>query len=303
VALCSGFGLAAVLLHAGCSSDNAADQPLPGVDAGQGGAAEDAGHDAAPDADAEPDADASGPLTSEPLLLSSGIFGAGANTNIWFIGTTAQPGERCHIDHVGACYILNCWKNQPSDPAPHWVSLGTIELKRGADVLLTATPMGDGAYPTTSQPGALWSPGDNLTLVTSGGDVPAFSQDWVGPDIVTVLSPLPDGGPSVDVHKTSPLVVMWEPVSGGVTVTASQMNQGPEPFDDEARFLCEFDGQAGTGTIPVEALAPLKLSADWNGVTSFNVGGNQTFDVQPGGYSIHVHVVNTMLYHANVLDP
>jgi hypothetical protein len=107
----------------------------------------------------------------------------------------------------------------------------------------------------------------------------------------------------VDVHKGSPLVTTWEPVAGAVSVTMSQMNQGPEPFDDEARFLGELDGQAGTGTVPVEALAPLRKSADWTGTTNFAVGGNQTFDLEPDGYSVHVHGINATSLQANVVDP
>jgi len=283
--------------------DQVADQQSDGQedvsDTGQGDVVEagDAGEAGEDTGDAQ--ADAPDPLTSNTIFVTTGVFNAGSTTNITVMATAAAPGERCHVKKVGTCFYYECRPKTPLDPEPAWLSAGTVTVRKGNEILLESVPDADNKYPSAYLSAELWSPGDDISLSASGDDIPAFTQEFVGPSAVTLLSPLPGTSGFIDIDRTAALDVTWEPVAGGVTVTCSQTEGSG--FARQGRFICEFDGSTGAGTVPSEALAVLKTS-DQSPNTAFNIGGNVVADILPGGYNVHAYAVFANTLQAKVMD-
>lgn len=253
-----------------CDDDNTrTDAGLPDADADNDGGF---------DADVDVDADVDEPLTDNTLLISTGIYGDGTLTNLNVFNAVAVAGDRCRFTTMGECHVLDCSAAVPGDPLPPRVDLGSASLMLGEETLLASMPYGEHIYPPTFVQEALWMPGDVLTVVTAGGDVPAFSWEFVGPSPVTLLQPVEPG----TIPMGQPLHVAWEPTEGSVTINLTQAS-GMSLLDSR-RVMCEVDAGSGQFDVPVAILSALA-----SGELTFNVGGSIFEDLTVGGYSVHMH--------------
>jgi hypothetical protein len=244
-------------------------------------------------------AEAAAPLTANQLVLASGLFRSGGLTNLNFVNFIADPGQRCAVTTTGPCRVIDCRPGDGGAP-PHGVSAGTVTLTKGSATLLTIAPDAAGVYPAASQTTGLFAAGDSVILEAAGGDLPSFSETFTAPPLVTVISPVPDDAGATVVSRNADLAVTWQPVSGGVTVSLVQTPPGAIDVSSAFRTLCEFDGSTGAGTVPAAVVGQLETSAAFPGVTSFNVGGNATRDITPGGYALHLHLTNATTFVATV---
>lgn len=256
--------------------------------------------DAGPDADLDADLDAGpdanddagiSPLTDNTLLLSTGIFNNDGVTNIMMLNAVAAPGERCRLEWLDRCLLVDCSPETTDAPLPLAVNLGTVELMRGGETLLSAEPNADGIYPVTYVTRALWGTGDELSFVGHGGDVIDFTIPFVGPSMVTLTYPTNN----LTVSILEPLPVEWEPVDSGVTITMSQTPAGATNTLTSRRFICEVDGSVGTFEIPPTVLAVLSP-----GSAFINVGGNTTQNLDVQGYSVHFHATHATTLTMNI---
>ena len=242
---------------------------------------------------ADVSADAGSPLTHNPLLLSSGVFGGSGNTNLLYAGFAAEPGQRCAVAHTGACWVLDCRARGDGGASPVGVSAGHLELFANGAQVLVADPSTDGTYDAVTQTGAYWLAGDTLSFRAQGATVPAFDVSLTAPPTVTVLSPVGSGSANtVTIDRARDLVVTWQPINGGVTVAMNQYPSGTADLRTGFRFYCEFPGSAGTGTVPASVVGLLQTTADLHASTPLAIGGNATIDITPGGYAVHVHAMN-----------
>jgi hypothetical protein len=270
----------------GCGSDDSESKSTGGAggaagsDAGTGGAA---GGAAGAAAGGTAGSDAAAPVTDNMLFLSSGVFGGTQNTNLLFLSFDADPGQRCHTQKVDGCFVIDCGDSLGA--LPPGVNAGKVTLANGATVIHTLSPDPDtGTYPSVNTDGAKWATGDTVTLAASGSEVPAFSENLTAPAAVGVGG---DAGALTDIDIANDLVVTWSPFNGGVSVTASQVPPN-EPVYKSRRFLCEVDGALGTFTVTKKVLAVLVPGQ----TAVLSIGGSATRDITPGGYAIHLHLIN-----------
>ncbi len=113
--------------------------------------------------------------------------------------------------------------------------------------------------------------GDELTVYSTGGDVPAFTFTGVVPEVPTLTShdnTVP--GPStIFVARTVPFELTWEPVEGEIFVL---LLQGDQPaFTIRRGIQCVFPGQDGAAAVPAAAVAELLTSTEVD-TTNFYFG-------------------------------
>jgi hypothetical protein len=172
-----------------------------------------------------------------------------------------EPLPGCTLVAFGECTVTSC---------PH----GNETLDGGSDASTSSLPTAgtmtiDGntlGPPVAIQregdvyqyysPGALFSPGDTLSVAASGGDVTAFpSHTIVAPGFTTLTSPVTDGG-TVDIVTSQDLVVTW---TGGQT-GATALFLGDSYFvatGGHTSLRCSWTAAAGQATVPQAALAGL----------------------------------------------
>jgi len=297
-----------------CSSSNPSNSPdASGPDGSTTDAAAESGMDATADT-AGDDAseggcpDAGAPLTTNMLLLSSGNFTMSGmtQTNLLFKNFIASAGQQCFVTKqtigdagTGTCYVQDC---RPGDAGGSAMGLnaGDITLKTSATTVTSISPnSGDNHY-LAGIANTPWNPGDMLHFSAAGGcDVPAFDVPLTGPSTVVVTSPGADGGVTID--HTMDFTVTWTPSdagSGGVTIVLEQPTTMTDPSASDLRVACEVPGADGTATIPAAIVGLFTTGA--GSPVSFVVGGNATADVTPGGYSMHVWLVNSTSFQATV---
>ena len=292
-----------VLSALGCSSDDSDGGGSGGASTGgTGGSSTGGSSGSGGSAGMDAGADA-GPLTSNSFLMSTGVFGKGANTNLLFINHIAEPGQRCAQRVSGPCRVVDCLGDPDAgEPPPAGAPAGTVEVSKGSTVLLSGEPAADGTYPVNSKDGQLWNPGDALVLSASGAAVPAFTQSLTAPGPIELdPSMMPDSGLAT-VKRSADYALKWKPLGSQVTITLTQLPVAVTDLRNTVRVVCEFDGQGGQGVVPKDAMSALKASSGFPGMTKFNAGGSSSADVTVGGYSIHVYALYGATYDVIVED-
>lgn len=267
----------------------------------------DADGDADPDADAQPEGDGeeetdvddadveeadAGPLTDNELLLSSAAAGPVSSTNLVGINAVAAPGERCRIQLVEGCRLIDCGWLSP-DPVQAF-DAGRVDLLIDGLAALTIQPSPTtGLYGGDDAPGLLYSAGDVVTFQAAGGDVPAFSREVTVPAAATVLSP-PE---PMTMVRTEPFTVTWEPTDGLVTVSGNQAPPGTPGVSAGRYFVCDVDGSLGTYSVPTSVLGVLGAGVAW-----LNICGGSPVDFEVGGYAVHLMVVSCSSAHSATVE-
>jgi hypothetical protein len=205
-----------------------------------------------------------------PLALVTAVVGCG--------GSTATLGGGPGSDEnpaYGRVWVTNAVANQPGDvvaqfggPAPvsasrnpqfgacfgtttgsggSYQSAGSVELS-GAGGPWTLAPDANEIYRATAS--ATWAPGTTLTVLASGGDVPAFTGTFVVPPALVYDNARADL--MTAVAGSGDVVLAWSPIDADEVWVGVQSGT--------AEVSCSFKGQDGTGTIPGAALATLPAS-------------------------------------------
>ena len=167
----------------------------------------------------------------------------------------AAPGamdSTCTSVRTGDCVISHCTGYNPNLVR---LSAGFIHVDSpDAGIHVTA---GGGSY---SGPKAFGG-GEDVTISTSGGDVPAFSVAMHVPLMLLVEQPtMPTLYPmnlAVAAPHTAPLTLTWQRGAPGVFLVALAGNvQGFGLYGDD-NVICFFDSRTGTGTVPAAALSEM----------------------------------------------
>lgn len=154
--------------------------------------------------------------------------------------------EHCRV-HEGA------WPTDGRKPP----SFGTVQLTGGSEGQVTFSDGPDGPGWLTEPaktPG--WKPGDSMTVQASGADLPGFTLGATVPEAAMLTSiDMPKLLElQLGIERTKPMTLTWTPTTGEVLALILQF----QPTADLAGVQCFFPGSAGTGTIPVAALAKLQ---------------------------------------------
>jgi hypothetical protein len=267
-----------------CSSSSVPASPV------DGGATDAPSSDVgSPDAVSDATSEAGAPNT---LLAWTGNYASGV-TNFVFDNFTVGAGARCATQKTGGCYVIDC---TAQGPAPTAIASGQVDLYSGAMTLLSVMPEADGVYPTTYTQGALWTAGSSIGIRSAGGSLPKFDVPLTAPATITVTKPVPNG-PDPVITRSAGLTASWSGATGKVTVAVSQTPAAAVDLTTSVRFFCEFDGAAGTGSVPAAVTSVLSASAP---ATALNIGGSVTADVIVGAYPLHVYALNALTFQATV---
>lgn len=166
--------------------------------------------------------------------------------------TPAREAVSCQRRVAGACAITAC-QRLGIDFVNGELTCGSTS---GGAVLLTrggvALPRVDGSAQLTLDHALV--PGEPFALRTTGGDVAAFATTIDLPQRTTVTGPDASvRGTSLSLATTDTFAVTWAPTTSRVLVIVTANTS------DDFTAECAFDGAAGTGTLPVEAV-PAGLS-------------------------------------------
>lgn len=139
---------------------------------------------------------------------------------------------------------------------------------------------------------AWWSqafaPGQTLSVVASGGAVPAFGPaSIVAPALPTLLAPVlsaPNGAESLSyvLPTTTDLAVSWSGSTPGARILFWLSPGGALAAND--MYTCEWPASDGQGTVPQSILAALATESPDGGYVTFGQYATTTFTV--GEYSI-----------------
>jgi hypothetical protein len=151
---------------------------------------------------------------------------------------------------IGACSVGQC-SFAISASAP---TAGEIVIS-GGSTEIAMSPDAGGSYALSDVPGTLFTGGESLTFVASGGEVPGFSGTIVAPTPLELAEPqLPDSPTTaVTLVRGAPLTVAWTGTSSGVM----RVQLARQPRDVATTVTCRFDVAAGTGTVPADLIAQL----------------------------------------------
>lgn len=208
------------------------------------------------EADAAPSSDAAAFAFIE---FSEVPVGGGAFTAAFF-AAPRQPPPGCtgQAPDGGSCLVTTCPDHAPTDAGlVVLASAGALDVTGGAfgdaGVQVGADTLGSYLYNTT---GPMFAPGDMLGVSGAGGTVPAFPmQTLAAPAAITVTAPEPGDGGTLVIPTSKDLAVTW---TGGVPgdhviFTLNVLFASGA----SASTACSWDAQAGQGTVPANALAPL----------------------------------------------
>jgi hypothetical protein len=216
--------------------------------------------DAAPAADARPDATqtkmaqvsvASDNTTNSTLVL--GVFGTDLDINV----TTRNEGP--------------CLIRQAAAGSSPFVSAGTLSVT-GANDSITIPYDAAGYFAMRS--GLIFAANDQLDIMATGATVPAFSTRVAVPTNVTVTS-----GSPTSIRKSG-FTVTWNPTASQVVVRIRQYASGAPKLS----ITCQFEGMAGTGSVPAAALVDLTTSV----TGGIGVGTQSLLQTPAGGYPVDV---------------
>jgi len=250
-------------------NDAVADGAQPDLPGPDGTVTPDAGPDAGPpDAVTQPDVigtpDGGGPVTTYygGILLAE-VDSEFVNTAVAGARFTTVPLPEPEQD-FGECGVSYVNPDSPAPPA-FGFDAGTITIPATVPPVVL-TPVNEGAAGTgyssslsDSQEDLLPTVAALLTFSGAGGaDIGAFSLVVQVPEPISITSPNVTGL-GTNVSKSSPLTVTWPALNGDqVLISLSPLTSDliPEPTDGQT-MACVLEGDSGSFTIPVNALAAM----------------------------------------------
>ena len=224
-------------------------------------------------------------LTTNGFLMSYVVTGNSAELS--FENAITGPGGRCALQHTGACYVTDCRSKAGGDAgALTGVPAGEIRivLDNATEVVVANPDPLTGLYATQPGGGLPYPPTvSSASFLANGLVVPAFAVPLVFIGGVPGGPIFPADGGAAVYNRASDFIVRWVHHPGRVGVELVE----PGPKNADLRALCEFDGSQDGGVIPAAILSAFDVGMP----LSLFTGGLATSDITPGGYAIHVALI------------
>lgn len=182
-------------------------------------------------------------------------------------------GDSCTTIEEGMCTRKDCvWMHGTADESK--AHAGRISATSGGRTLFVE-PEPSGPYRAKFDEGALWEDAGPIVVEASGGMIPPFRVQLLGPAETTVAEPPP---PSPDsrllIKRDAPFLLTWRAAEVGKTLGVLSYQSG----DQYSTVTCAYPASAGEGAIPAGLLdgfnpegAPMRLS--------IGIGQSQLVDV------------------------
>jgi hypothetical protein len=158
----------------------------------------------------------------------------------------------CTWTRAGDCLISHCTRYDPNLArlSPGYIHVdsadGTVHVVAGGESYTGPRP---------------FVGGEDVTVSTTGGDVPAFTVGLHVPLMLLVEQPtMPNLYPTnvqVAAPHTAPLTLSWQRGAPGVLLVAQAGSAQSFGAFGGSNVTCFFDSQAGAGTIPAAALSEM----------------------------------------------
>lgn len=182
---------------------------------------------------------------------------------------------------AGAQSLGSCWFRplvlEDNAPSP---SAGTITMtgtNPELDPYVTEYSGSNQYFPNQMEPFFNGESETTVAVTASGAEVPAFSGTLriAGRTPLTLPQSTPEG---FQVLRSADTVLTWPPTRAGQRVVFhAEQFTSPDQNAEARTITCEFDGTAGTGTVPKELLAQLQLDA---------VSGDSHVDIRVEDHSV-----------------
>jgi len=278
---CGGDGTPA--LATATSSDASSDAPISRRDGGSPGSV-----DAATPVDARPpfvDAGGRDAASIEGGVPKGGVFAqmsrlpdGGDQTVVGAAFGYYTDGD-CVTTTEGACLLRACPTRDGTVLGE--VSAGTITVTSSflptGGITLAQNPLG--RYPRAPIPG--WLGGEDVTITTTGGAVPAFRETLRTPKSFTVTGPVLVSGQRLP--RNQDIVLSWSGGSGEVgKIGFTLWKTGGYPVHV---LSCEYDFADGTATVPTATLTKLPVGSYLIGAGTYE---SKSFDA--GAFDISLSV-------------
>ena len=287
-------------LFLGCSSSGASNSGLDGsVESGAVSSGADGG------------ASAAGPeagLNSGNVSVTADYMNGSPAMTGWQIGAgfdSDSTGGGAGVIFTEDAGLGSCSVTQGAPPRQTgtFVGAGTLTVTgEGAPIVISPTdePLADGGstviYERFAVDAGALTPGDMLTLTTSGGAAPAFSIEVEVPGTVTLTNPdFADASSPFVISRAADLAFAW--TANGTGTVGIGISQLGAP--SRTSVGCLFPESAGSGVIPSEVLAYLIPSADFDAGrsagTTLQILTTRPQSMEVGGWTMTAEVGFTML--------
>lgn len=163
---------------------------------------------------------------------------------------------RCTEDRFGPCAVRRCLPSTSilTPPTPHPIfqrDVGALRVE-GLRVDLGEIFYSDGVgHVSPPAPRRLWLGNERVTIRATGatGGVAAFSTTIRAPGLIEVFAPRTDA----TIARREPLDMAWS-AQDDTTLRVTLISDAYPP----RTIACEFDGGAGAGAIPREAMSAIQ---------------------------------------------
>jgi hypothetical protein len=227
--------------------------------------------------------------TEPPLVLWAGLFEQEANAT--FATQFTTDARRCQWTSLGAnCILHDCLASGWTGTAAtlKGVSAGHVRIGNGTGADDFVDPDANGVYGVRAFDTPRWSAGDTITFTAAGATIPPFTLSIGVPSLLQATDPgRPDAGVKPEIDRRAALTVSWAPTDEKVLVAFVQEPHTSADLWDRQELWCIFDGSAGTGTVPIEALQTLKTIGSSLNFLHYN---RRCYGV--GGYHLQAAAVN-----------
>lgn len=212
---------------------------------------------------------------------------------------TPFPDVPCEVRQIASCSVVACKAITAADLAslPKGISPGAISIG-GTKYPLSLTQSGDGTYLSREDPGPLpvYSGGEMLTVITTGGVVPQFYAELVAPGAITITSPRPTPADLLLISRSAGLPIAW--TGGPVDAVSAEIRVlGPS---GSTSVTCQFAGADGHGVVPSEALAALTSQSDRD-TTQLDISAGSSTTQRVGEYQVSFTAVAPVSGLANAI--
>jgi hypothetical protein len=191
-------------------------------------------------------------------------------------------------EEVAGCTLQRCLGYSSHQPYPEVLPAGPATLKTSGEIRACQGSADGFCFFGDS---LSFQTGERFDLAFEGAVVPAFEASVTMPAALSMSSPAGSDATPAHVPSGTSLEVRWTPLLGKVRALVLQEGTrmiGTVRDDVEIELECRFDGNAGNGTIPAEALARIDA-----GHARLELAAYDQADVVARGYGIRVRAENT----------
>jgi hypothetical protein len=190
-------------------------------------------------------------------------------------------GGGCQLQTAGMCQLASCTGSSVVLPTAGAITIG------GGTQPISLTPRADGSYtPYANSSSVVFPAAQKLTVDAAGQAVPLFHGELTPPaSPFTLTTP---SGSRINIlftlNRKQDFALTWTPTASPTPIHV-ELNQGTDS-NHVLLLECDFDGPAGTGTLPASLLSAFALSANGMNIAELLIGPATSNTVTVGTWDL-----------------